>query len=89
MKKESGFVQAKLILKGGSVFSHTPGTQASKNISVSIGLNTKVGKDSRTNIKGNTVLTYILGIFFSWKCPPKFEFHAMYRISFNVSATIF
>ena len=39
MKKESGFVKAKLILRGGEgVFSHTPGTQASKNISVSIGL---------------------------------------------------
>ena len=37
MKKERGFVKAKLILRGG-VFSHTPGTQASKNISVSIGL---------------------------------------------------
>ena len=38
MKKERGFVKAKLILRGGGVFSHTPGTQASKNISVSIGL---------------------------------------------------
>mgnify|MGYP006905839529 CR=1 FL=1 len=37
MKKERGFVKAKLILRGG-VFSHTPGTQASKNISVSIEL---------------------------------------------------
>jgi len=39
MKKELGFVKAKLILRGG-VFSHTHthGTQAAKNISVSIGL---------------------------------------------------
>ena len=38
MKKERGFVKAKLILRGGGVFSLTPGTQASKNISVSMGL---------------------------------------------------
>ena len=38
MKKERGFVKAKLVFRGGGVFSPPPGTQASKNIPVSIGL---------------------------------------------------
>ena len=38
MKKERGFVIAKLIFMGGDFSPPTPGTQASKNIPVSIGL---------------------------------------------------
>ena len=46
MKKEHGFVKAKLIFRGGCP---PPGTQASKNIPVSIGLNRKTKRKECKN----------------------------------------
>ena len=83
MKKERGFVKAKLILRG-VVFSHTPGTQASKNIPVSIGLNSNTMQTIVISayVYHQTVNPIDTGIFFDACVPGCVKNHTPLKINF-------